>query len=144
MAEGKQWRREVKRLKRGSIKALYGGGRNKEETSRERGKSYLGLARGLSEKIEGSILAIYERVLTKGQVEESGEMLESQGYFQGMLRKHIDLVERRVSRGEQIPVGEKVYSLFEPHTEWLYKGKANKRVALGHNILVASDQWGLS
>ncbi|GJQ24520.1 hypothetical protein BIY37_00770 [Candidatus Brocadia sapporoensis] len=45
-------------------------------------------------------------------------------------------------RGEQIPVGEKVYSLFEPHTEWLSKGKANKRVELGHNILVASDQWG--
>jgi len=35
-----------------------------------------------------------------------------------------------------------VYSLFEPHTEWLSKGKANKRVELGHNILVASDQWG--
>jgi len=47
-----------------------------------------------------------------------------------------------VIRGEQIPVGEKVYSLFEPHTEWLSKGKANKRVELGHNILVASDQWG--
>jgi hypothetical protein len=39
-------------------------------------------------------------------------------------------------------VGEKVYSLFEPHTEWLYKGKSNKRVELGRNILVASDQWG--
>ncbi|MDG6004391.1 MAG: hypothetical protein E3K29_00835 [Candidatus Brocadia sp.] len=35
-----------------------------------------------------------------------------------------------------------MYSLFEPHTEWLSKGKANKRVELGHNILVASDQWG--
>ncbi len=45
-------------------------------------------------------------------------------------------------QGEQIPAGEKVYSLFEPHTEWLYKGKSNKRVELGHNILVASDPWG--
>ena len=59
-----------------------------------------------------------------------------------MLKKHIDLVERRIIRDEQIPVGEKVYSLFEPHTEWLCKGKANKRVELGHKILVASDQWG--
>jgi transposase, IS5 family len=39
-------------------------------------------------------------------------------------------------------VGKKVYSLFEPYTEWLYKGKSNKRVELGRNILVASGQWG--
>ncbi len=26
--------------------------------------------------------------------------------------------------------------------EWLYKGNSNKRVELGHNILVTSDQWG--
>src|SRR3989337_4442628 len=59
-----------------------------------------------------------------------------------MLNKHIDLAERMVIRGEQIPVGEKGYSLFEPHTEWLYKGKSNKGVELWRNILVASDQWG--
>lgn len=76
---------------RSSAKALFGGGKNKEETTKERVKRYLGLAGSLSEKIEA---------------------------------------------------GKKVYSLFEPHTEWLYKGKANKKVELGHNILVASDQWG--
>ncbi|MBW7899100.1 hypothetical protein B188_26220 [Candidatus Brocadiaceae bacterium B188] len=54
----------------------------------------------------------------------------------------MELIEVRVIEGEQIPVEEKVYSSFEPHTEWLYKGKSNKRVELGHNILVASDQWG--
>lgn len=45
-------------------------------------------------------------------------------------------------RDETIPAEEKIHSLFEPHTEWLYKGKSNKRVELGHNILVTSDQWG--
>ena len=140
--KGKYWRRELKKLMRISTKVLFGGGRNKEETAKERVKRYVGLARDLSEKIEGSIVAIYERVLTRGQVEEYGGMLESLEYFQGMLKKHGDLMERRLLRGEQIPVGEKVYSLFEPHTEWLYKGKSHKKVELGHNILVASDQWG--
>jgi hypothetical protein len=88
------------------------------------------------------MLAIYERVLSTNQVEVCAVKIETMEYFHGVLNKHIDLVERRVLRGEQIPVGEKVYSLFEPHTEWLYKGKANHRVELGHNILVASDQWG--
>lgn len=136
------WRRELKRLMRISTKALFGGGRNKEETSKERVKSYLELARGLSEKIEAGMLAIYERVLSTNQVDAYAVKIERLEYFHGMINKHRDLVERRVVRGEQIPVGEKVYSLFEPHTEWLSKGKANKRVELGHNILVASDQWG--
>ena len=140
--KGKYWRRELKKLMRISTKVLFGGGRNKEGTAKERVKSYLGLARGLSEKIEVSMLAIYERVLSTNQAEVHAVKIERLEYFYGMLNKHRDLVERRVIRGEQIPVGEKVYSLFEPHTEWLYKGKSNKRVELGHNILVASDQWG--
>ena len=70
--------------------------------------------------------------------------IETLEYFHRMLNKHIDLVERRVIRGEQIPVWEKVYSLFEPHTEWLYKGKSNKGVKLWRNILVAIDQWGFA
>jgi IS5 family transposase len=140
--KGKYWRRELKKLMRISTKALFGGGKNKEETVKDRVKRYLGLARGLSEKIEASMLAIYERVLSTNQVEVYAVKIERLEYFQGMLNKHRELVERRVTWGEQIPVGEKVYSLFEPHTEWLSKGKANKRVELGHNILVASDQWG--
>ena len=139
--KGKYWRRELKKLMRISTKALFGGGRNKEEAAKDRVKRYLGMARGLSEKIEASMLAIYERVLSINQVEVYAVKIESMEYFHGMLNKHRDLVERRVIRGEQIPVGEKVYSLFEPHTEWLYKGKSNKRVELGHNLLVASYQW---
>jgi len=140
--KGKYWRRELKRLMRISTKVLFGGGRNKEGTAKERVKSYLGLARGLSEKIEASMLAIDERVLSINQVEVYAVKIETMEYFHGMLNKHIDLAERRVIRCEQIPVGEKVYSLFEPPTEWLYKGKTNHRVELGRNILVASDQWG--
>lgn len=140
--KGKYWRRELKKLMRISTKALFGGGKKKDETSKDRVKRYLGLARGLSEKIETSMLAMYEKVLSTNRVEVYAVKIDRLEYFQGMLKKHIDLVERRVLSGEQIPVDEKVYSLFEPHTEWLYKGKANQRVELGHNILVASDQWG--
>lgn len=96
----------------------------------------------MSEKIGASIIAVYEKILTTGAEEIQKEALESMEYFYQMLEKHRDLVERRIIKEEQIPVGEKVYSLFEPHTEWLSKGKANKRVELGHNLVIASDQWG--
>ena len=36
---------------------------------------------------------------------------------------------------------EKVFSIFEPHTEWISKGKQNKKVELGHKVLIATDQY---
>ncbi|KKO20943.1 MAG: hypothetical protein L3J18_08325 [Candidatus Brocadia sp.] len=109
-----------------------------EEAAKDQVKRYLGLARCLSEKIDERMLAIYGRMLAINQAAVCGVKLDRLEYFHRMLKRHIELVERMVVRGEQIPVEEKVYSLFEPHTEWLHKGKANKRVELGHNILVAS------
>lgn len=138
----KYWRKELKKLMRISTKASIGGGKNKEEIEKEEVKSYLELSRSLSEKIGASLLAIYERVLSTNQVEAHAEKIGTLEYFHGMLNKQINLVERRVIWDEQIPAEEKIHSLFEPHVEWLYKGKSNKRVELGHNILVASDQWG--
>lgn len=53
----------------------------------------------------------------------------------------MDLVERRILKGEKIPHSEKVFSIFEPHVEWIQKGKEGKGVELGHNVLVTSDQY---
>jgi hypothetical protein len=60
-----------------------------------------------------------------------------------MIDKHLDLVDRRLLQHEVIPTEEKVYSLFEPHTEWLTKGKLHPPVELGHRLLVATDQHQL-
>ena len=42
-----------------------------------------------------------------------------------------------------MPAGEKIYSLFEPHTEWISKGKLRPSVELGHRLLIATDQHQL-
>ena len=60
-----------------------------------------------------------------------------------MLDKHLDLVERRLLQGEKIPAGEKGFSVFEPHTEWIQKGKLHPNVELGHRLLIATDQHEL-
>ncbi len=41
--------------------------------------------------------------------------------------KMIDLIDRRLIKDEVIPAAEKIYSIFEPHTEWITKGKLNKK-----------------
>jgi hypothetical protein len=60
-----------------------------------------------------------------------------------MLAQHLDLVERRLLKDETIPAHEKVFSLFEPHTEWIQKGKQRPNVELGHRLLIATDQHPL-
>ena len=54
-----------------------------------------------------------------------------------------DQVDRRLLRGETISLGEKIYSIFEPHTRWISKGKAGHPVELGVPVCVLEDQHGL-
>jgi IS5 family transposase len=53
--------------------------------------------------------------------------------------RQINQIERRVIFGEIIPHDEKVFSLFQPHTEWVMKGKAGVPVELGVKVCVMED-----
>jgi len=53
------------------------------------------------------------------------------GYFLEQAERHIDLVDRRLLKGETMAPGEKGFSIFEPHTRWISKGKAGTPVDLG-------------
>ena len=54
----------------------------------------------------------------------------------------IDQIRRRVLLGETIPHREKVFSLFQPHTEWIVKGKAGVPMELGLRVCVVEDSHG--
>jgi len=54
--------------------------------------------------------------------------------------RQIDQTDRRVLKGESIPHNEKVFSIFEEHTEWISKGKAGVPVELGVRVSVIEDQ----
>ena len=56
----------------------------------------------------------------------------------------IKLIYRRVIEHENIPHNEKVFSIFEPHTEWISKGKAGTPVELGLRVCVLQDQFGFT
>jgi transposase, IS5 family len=56
--------------------------------------------------------------------------------------RQIDQIRRRVVHGESIAHHEKVFSLFEQHTEWISKGKAGVAVELGLKICIVKDQYG--
>ena len=56
--------------------------------------------------------------------------------------RQIDQIHRRKVLDEKIPHEEKVFSIFEPHTEWISKGKAGVPQELGLGVCVLKDQYG--
>jgi transposase, IS5 family len=61
--------------------------------------------------------------------------------FASHAERQIDQIKRRVICGEVIPHHEKVFSLFQPHTEWISKGKAGVPVELGVKVCLIEDQY---
>jgi IS5 family transposase len=55
----------------------------------------------------------------------------------------VDQARRRVIDGEQVPVSEKLFSIFEPHTDLIQRGKVNKPVEFGHKVFLAESAQGL-
>ena len=63
-------------------------------------------------------------------------------YYMRHAVRQIDQIHRRVLEGETIPHAEKVFSIFEEHTEWISKGKAGVPQELGLKVCVVEDQYG--
>jgi hypothetical protein len=66
--------------------------------------------------------------------------LEEIDLYLSDAERQIDQIRRRVLCGQIIPHAEKVFSLFERHTEWIVKGKAGVPVELGLRVAVVEDQ----
>jgi IS5 family transposase len=75
----------------------------------------------------------------KYQLEEealSELFIEQLRHFADLGVRVVNQAERRVIKGEQVPNEEKIFSIFEPHTELLKRGKAGKPIEFGHMVLL--------
>jgi transposase, IS5 family len=68
---------------------------------------------------------------------------------EGLLLHYVTLTEkvcetarRRVLQGETVAHEEKIFSIFEPHTELIKRGKQPVPIQYGHNVLVVEDAVG--
>ena len=68
--------------------------------------------------------------------------LDTVEHYIAHAQRQIDQIRRRVVLDEKIPHAEKVFSIFEPHTEWISKGKAGVPQELGLSVCVLKDQYG--
>ena len=131
------WYRVLKNSMRALGQVGKAGGKDKEARLLKAATDYLDRARLFLAKLEKE-----KHNFPLLDVQDLGLQIELE-YYQSMLIKHIDLVERRIIKGEAIPHEEKLFSIFETYTEWITKGKQNPSVELGKNFQVTCDQFNL-
>src|ERR1035437_5118438 len=109
----------------------------KEDQKKQSVKQYLRQANNMSARFES---IINNPPLNVGNPETGISLAEELKRYNEFVKKFIGQIERRLLKGEAIPAAEKIYSIFEEHTEWISKGKLNKKVELGHLLLITTNQ----
>jgi IS5 family transposase len=64
-------------------------------------------------------------------------------HFCGLGDRVVDQARRRVLDGEQVANGDKIFSIFEPHTDLIKRGKVRTPVEFGHKVFLAESAQGL-
>jgi IS5 family transposase len=64
-------------------------------------------------------------------------------HFCSLGARVIDQSRRRVLNDEQVPTAEKLYSIFEPHTDLIKRGKVQTPIEFGHKVFLAESAHGL-
>jgi transposase, IS5 family len=124
------WLSDLKSKYRSCAAAVFSGGKNKEERVKKITGIFLAGCIRLSEKIENTLVVGAANGIMRIDIDR----------FHHLLKLHIDLINRRLLNGEKIPHGEKLFSVFEQHTEWISKGKKHPSVELGHKLLITTDE----
>jgi len=130
--------RQVKRLFRRTQKVRYSNAKNEEKRQQKNKqvhatyRAYLDTARFYVDKGKQA----QDALVARGHVVQA--MLLSAWIVDA--ERQIDQIDRRVLQREVIPHEEKVFSIFEPHTEWISKGKAGVPQELGVRVCVLEDQ----
>lgn len=132
----KNIRKNLKSLFRLTSRHVFKG--KDEHQKKQYVKQYLQQARLLEERVGELIKNPPHSQCNENKAVSMIILLE---HYKKYVTKFTDQIERRLLKGEVIAAEEKVYSIFEEHTEWISKGKLNKKAELGHLILITTDQY---
>jgi IS5 family transposase len=76
---------------------------------------------------------------TNGNLDLLGIATELRGFLPAM-KQVVSQAERSQIQGEKVPASERVFSIFEPHTELIKRGRRNKPVEFGHAVLLCQTR----
>jgi IS5 family transposase len=131
------WRHDLKNKMRALGKASTSGGKGKTDRVKETTRKYLIKAKALYTKLEKE-----KASFPQADIVDAIIFMELERFME-LLHKDINLLERRIIKGEDIPHEEKMFSIFEQYTEWVTKGKMRPNVELGKKVSITTDQFNL-
>ncbi len=97
----------------------------------------------VADMVCGRARALLEEIRQNGGFtpEAMGLEAELETFLQRTLQV-CDTARRRVLLEEQVPNGDKLFSIFEPHTQLYKRGKAGQEVQFGRLVLIYEDGAG--
>jgi IS5 family transposase len=142
------WRQHQKNIK--DVKKKYRKAQKLKKSTSKDSEKQIKRDKAIREAYEAYLDQIdcfmFKAIVTVNSLRKSGyandpRLLEIERFIAHADRQ-IDQTHRRVICGEKIPHDEKVFSIFEEHTEWISKGKAGVPQELGLKVCVVEDQYG--
>jgi len=109
---------------------------------KERGKKAYRKLVEITRKTVSQAKTVLEKLKERGdqQAKRLAETLET---FIPRAEQVIEQTIRRVFENEKVPAGEKLVSIFEPHSAIISRGKAGKPVEYGHKVWFDEVEGGL-
>jgi len=119
----------------------------KAERPRQQKRKYRDLVKVTDETITQARQVVDRAAQVKVVDLFTAEKIE--GLREGVVRfcelglKVVEQTRRRVFEGQNVPVAEKIFSLFETHTDLIKRGKVITPVEFGHKVFLAESAQGL-
>jgi IS5 family transposase len=108
---------------------------------RKRPPAYRKLVKIASRSLQYVCLARVQAAASASTNRTTSTWIAAAEALEGLGAAVIDQTHRRVFQGETVPADEKVFSLFEPHTDIIIKG--SRDVAFGHKLNLTTGRSGL-
>jgi transposase, IS5 family len=147
MSDWRQYRYNIRQMKR-LMRIAQSKKRRSGRTEEQKQKIKKEIKQAHQEYIQVAQHYLNKAVITLGKIERKGilkisdlVLMEEIRNFITHAHRQIDQIDRRVLQEQVIPHDEKCFSIFEPHTEWVSKGKAGVPVEFGVRVCVIEDQY---
>lgn len=96
------------------------------------------------EVVQSARNALRQTAKAQGEaIQAIGGLREEIELYCGLGDRVIDQARRRALEGEIVPNAEKIYSIFEPHTDLIKRGKVQTPIEFGHKVFLAESAQGL-
>lgn len=106
----------------------------------ETAKSLYGSLIALVDDLLEWVPSVVRRLRRRGGVEDcaplSAALIAQLEHFRSLGLRVVSQARRRILDGEKVPNDEKIFSIFEPHTELLKRGKASHPIEFGHMVQI--------